>query len=311
MITRSVLRGLSIVRVRILFFLQKPKYSKSEAMTGIRRFLNILLVALAETVMLSAMKPSGSKLLYVVRHGQALHNPRAEVARAAGCSMEEFVEWMRKDDALDAELTELGRSQARSVNLPKKDADSIELVVSSPLSRAIETAELVLPPTTKIDPAATTEQRICYEDFREVNGDLLNCKRRERRELVDRWPHWNFNEISETDELWTPTMEAFEDAAERGYKGLCWLMERPEKSIFLVAHGGLLKLMMNTHPHVSLRDGRSNNSNRNGDTNIKPVESRFDNCELRRYELCWGDNDKNIGDYTTNGQLPISLVQID
>ena len=203
---------------------------------------NIQFFVLAYTLMLSKMSANGAKLLYIIRHGQALHNPRAEVAREAGCSMEEFVQWMRRDDALDAELTELGRSQARGIKMPKEDVDSIELVVSSPLSRAIETAELVLPPSAPINTGLNGEsghserqlQRICCENFREVNGDLLNAKRREKKELIERFPHWNFNDIAETDELWTPTMEVLGDAAERGYQGLCWLLDRPENSILLV-----------------------------------------------------------------------------
>ena len=62
----------------------------------------------------AAATAAQSKILYIVRHGQALHNPRAEAAKAAGCSMDEFFELMRQDDALDADLTELGRQQARA-----------------------------------------------------------------------------------------------------------------------------------------------------------------------------------------------------
>ena len=36
---------------------------------------------------------------------------RAEVARNRGCSFEEFLQLMHEDDAIDADLTELGREQ--------------------------------------------------------------------------------------------------------------------------------------------------------------------------------------------------------
>ena len=45
-----------------------------------------------------------SKVLHLVRHGQAAHNVRAEPARHAGCSYDEFLELMRLDDAFDAGL---------------------------------------------------------------------------------------------------------------------------------------------------------------------------------------------------------------
>jgi hypothetical protein len=37
------------------------------------------------------------KQLWIVRHGQAAHNPRAEAAREAGCSHDEFLELMRQN----------------------------------------------------------------------------------------------------------------------------------------------------------------------------------------------------------------------
>ena len=51
--------------------------------------------------------------LVLIRHGQAMHNPRAEAARAEGCSFERFFDIMKEDDAFDAPLTELGKDQAQ------------------------------------------------------------------------------------------------------------------------------------------------------------------------------------------------------
>jgi broad specificity phosphatase PhoE len=227
-------------------------------------------------------------VLLVFHSGQAMHNPRAEVAQNAGCSMEEFVDLMRQDDALDADLTGLGKVQAKSVERPVH-LSQVELVVSSPLSRALETADLV-------HSASECSSRVCVESWREVNGHLLNSQRRTVTELNLKFPQWNFDEIAETDESWTPESEDFDDCAERGYQGLCWLMERPEECILLVAHGGILKYTMNTHPHVKLVDQRTG-------SNGKPIESRFDNCELRRYTLSYDDE--------SGGKRPIVLTQVD
>jgi broad specificity phosphatase PhoE len=70
-------------------------------------------VAASATAATTKSRPSSSKILFIVRHGQARHNPRAEAARAAGCTTEEFFELMQQDDALDADLTDLGRRQAQ------------------------------------------------------------------------------------------------------------------------------------------------------------------------------------------------------
>jgi broad specificity phosphatase PhoE len=247
------------------------------------------------------------KDLWILRHGQATHNPRAEAARAGGCNFDEFFELMRQDDSLDAPLTEHGRQQA--LNIAKNHvicADSwgtnIELVVSSPLSRALETANLALPPSPSHDSRAAASQRVvnrvCYEGFREINGVLLNAQRRTASELRSLFPDWDFEHLStEEDETWNAeTLECTVAAALRGLRGLRWLQwERPETSILLVAHGGILRHLME-HPHCVLQDERMHPTNGNGlEEQLRPVSARFGNCELRRYRLgCSDDESKSI-----------------
>ena len=58
-----------------------------------------------------------------------------------------FLEAMRQDDAFDAPLTQLGVEQARAASSEAAAvAAQTELVVASPLSRALDTADLVFPP---------------------------------------------------------------------------------------------------------------------------------------------------------------------
>lgn len=212
------------------------------------------------------------KQLWIVRHGQAAHNPRAEAAKEAGCSHDEFLEHMRLDDVLDAPTTELGKEQARELRA-LHSWSHLELIVSSPLSRALETADIVVPPSE-------TTRRVCIEDFREVNGWLLNAKRRDRSVLESTFPAWDFGNIAERDELWTTELEEQVDCAHRGFSGLRWLLNRPEDNILLVCHGGILRFMMNLIPdHVRVVDGRTC-----GNTD-RDAKARFGNCELRRYEL--------------------------
>jgi broad specificity phosphatase PhoE len=104
--------------------------------------------------------------------------------------MEEFFELMRQDDVLDADLTELGKEQAKKchqMHFSRREEQNqhqnqdhchhlVDLIVSSPLSRALETAELVYPTTTSTTKSFIS--KVCLEDFREVNGALLNGKRR-------------------------------------------------------------------------------------------------------------------------------------
>ena len=45
---------------------------------------------------LYATAKSTPKTLWIIRHGQAMHNPRAEAAKEAGCTYEEFLDLMRR-----------------------------------------------------------------------------------------------------------------------------------------------------------------------------------------------------------------------
>lgn len=222
----------------------------------------------------SLFKP---KRLLFLRHGQAQHNPRAEEAKDRGCSHETFLQLMKEDDAFDAELTSLGQTQAilaRERHLEK--LQRVELVVSSPLSRAIQTANLVMEKRQKQQQQEEVAiKRVCVELFREINGWLLNAKRRTKTDLQERFydPLWDFSGLSMEDETWTETLESEESCAERYYQGLLWLLrDREEEFILTVAHGGLLRFGMVDHPNVRVVDQRGRD------------EKRFGNCELREYE---------------------------
>lgn len=206
--------------------------------------------------------PAMMKELWILRHGQAMHNVRAEVAKANGCNFQEFLRLMELDDVLDAPLTAVGREQARSVVV----GAAAEIVVASPLSRTIQTADLAFP---------NVQKRMIMEDFREINGMLLNARRRTRTELEQRFPQWDLESIVEEDELWTTELEDTKDAGQRGYEGLKKLNDFAESSIALVGHGGVLKYLME-HERVSVKDARE-------DTTTRSAQERFLNCELRKY----------------------------
>jgi hypothetical protein len=92
-----------------------------------------------------------SKVVHFVRHGQAVHNALAAAEGAVPCRCKRGepmgLDTPRDDcpynseQAFDARLTEVGRSQAAALR-PTTATTGTELVVSSPLRRAIETALL-------------------------------------------------------------------------------------------------------------------------------------------------------------------------
>ena len=255
------------------------------------------------------------KRLSIIRHGQAQHNPRAEAAREAGCSFDEFLRLMQLDDAHDADLTDLGENQAQTAR-EKYALDNIELVVSSPLSRALRTADLVHPPSSESS-ESSKKRRIAIEHFREINGKLLNAQRRPRCDLIQKFPHWCFNTIPELDHTWTDELESREDCSERGYKGLLWVLNQPEQNVLLVGHGGLLNYTMNGHAKVVLVDGRQSSDNKGNESEeeVRCITKRFGNCELREFIItAWdsagynNDNDGNNGSYNLEPVITLEEV---
>jgi broad specificity phosphatase PhoE len=279
---------------------------KPSAMTSTSRFSS------TSTSSINTSTTNPKKRILFLRHGQALHNPRAEAARDAGCSHQTFLDLMREDDAFDAPLTPKGIQQAitaRTENSLK--LNGVQLVVSSPLSRALCTADLAIHPKhahddddgndTVVDDDSNTNNtttvtgatnRICIEEFREINGWLLNAKRRAKQDLISTFhPSWNFHQLTAQDEAWTTTLESEHTCAERCYQGLLFLLkERVEERILTVAHGGLLKFVMVHHRNVVVVDGREEG------------EKRFGNCELREYEVEWTTCTKILDQEERKGQ---------
>eukprot|EP00933_Yihiella_yeosuensis_P034537 TRINITY_DN28007_c0_g1_i1.p1 TRINITY_DN28007_c0_g1~~TRINITY_DN28007_c0_g1_i1.p1 ORF type:complete len:244 (+),score=45.71 TRINITY_DN28007_c0_g1_i1:135-866(+) len=203
------------------------------------------------------------KRLHFVRHGQALHNINAEAMHAAGCSFQEFLDQMALDDAFDAPLTDTGVSQATAAGdkfgRQGGHLAGVQLVVSSPLSRALDTADLVLP-------AAPNVRRVALEDLREILGLMENAKRRTSSELSSLYPSWDFSALVEHDELWTEELEEKSLCAHRGFQVLKWVWEREENEILVVGHGGIFKFLFEMHPRVQADSG---------------IRDRFTNCEVR------------------------------
>lgn len=245
----------------------------------------------------SSTMPVIQKKLFLLRHGQAVHNPRAEKAKDEGCSHDTFIQIMKEDDALDAPLTALGQQQAIDNRIRNgHKLGNIELVVSSPLSRALCTADLTICPEKGLtidgkhdgDNVIVKPPRIVIEDLREINGYLLNAKRRSKDELIAEFhDSWDFTSLtSNHDDLWTDELESQKSCAERCYKGLIHLMaERQEQEMLMVAHGGLFRFVMMLHPNVIAVDDR------------EEYQKRFGNCELRQYDVEYYTNVNDIADW--------------
>ena len=124
-----------------------------------------------------------AKTIYFVRHGEATHNvaPRP---------------W--GPELIDAPLTDVGRAQAETLQaITRRVEQDIEVVIVSPLTRAIQTALIGF---------STLAERgdfpfIAMEECRRRFGKNLPDKRRCRSALATEFDRVDFTGIGEADEL--------------------------------------------------------------------------------------------------------------
>ncbi|CAO2041777.1 unnamed protein product [Urochloa humidicola] len=245
----------------------------------------------------SGMEPSAGtalyplhrcKTIYLVRHAQGIHNVAGE---------KDFNAYMSQD-LFDAQLTPLGWSQVDGLREHVKKsglAKKIELVITSPLLRTMQTAvgvfggenytDGVNAPPLMVENAGHSGRPavssvncppfLAVETCREHLGVHPCDKRRSITEYRPLFPAIDFSLIeNDEDVLWEPDVrEANESVALRGMKFLDWLWTREEKDIAIVSHSGFLYHTLNMYSkecHPTIRD---------------EVGKHFANCELRSMVL--------------------------
>lgn len=162
------------------------------------------------------------KTIYLVRHGEAEHNPTAEnIATHYKGGL--------------AELTPRGFLQAekiaeRAVNLP------VQVIIASTMTRAQQTAEVISKRT-----GLTTEASDLFTEWRNPSSFVgLEWKDPETQRLEREWQQTFFTEGSAR----MRDGENFEDINERGKHALALLSQRPEEHILVVTHGVFLRVLI-------------------------------------------------------------------
>lgn len=147
------------------------------------------------------------KSVLVGRHGEAEANVKRLLAGAK----------------TNSDLTELGEQQAHELanNLAGRD---IALIVSSPLSRALKTAEIVAADVGYHDEIAQSPLFI-ERDF----GSATDLPEEEGFAMLD-----NGTAVGS---------ESIPDFAERAERALEWLKKRPESEILVISHGGFGQML--------------------------------------------------------------------
>lgn len=205
--------------------------------------------------------PTEAKVVHLIRHGQGFHNLCAlSIGREARCSRrlgDIYRDFGRSVDStgqeddqsnpygrpeiVDPPLTAVGREQAKALRPTTTALSGVDLVVVSPLARAVQTAQLALPHLKGKVPW------IGHPDVAESSGKNTCDKRRDKAEIVEDFPFvdWALFE-SEEDNFWTPTRETARSVSDRGYEFLLWLRARRERQVAVATHSAWLFTLLNT-----------------------------------------------------------------
>lgn len=228
---------------------------------------------------LSMITPD-SKLVLLVRHGQAISNYLGDLLGPdIWYTVEETCEYQQDNGTVwgifDAELTELGEEQAKSLNsilngggwFQKLTGGKPTHAVVSPLSRCLNTAQLALQdlPMTKIE-----VEELCRETLGEDTCDarrsvndpdpnhpgVLTGPCNFTQGLRSKFPNYEFNVaqdevyrnfglISDRDEMWTHEREEQKHQTHRAEKFLEVLFQNVEEQVvFVVTHSGFTRSVL-------------------------------------------------------------------
>lgn len=142
------------------------------------------------------------KHLYYCRHGLSVMNEQGLLAGST-----------------DTPLSENGRKQAAKAAETAKNLH-IDLIVSSPLSRAHETATIIAREIGYPQEKIIVDDRTRERDFGDMEGIAWHLN-----------IHFDYND----------TVESYESIMARAAAVKDWLDDRPEETILLVSHGAFIR----------------------------------------------------------------------
>ena len=170
-----------------------------------------------------------NKTLYFIRHAEAMHNPDVDKY-----GKDILTDWKY----FDAKLTEYGKEQRKNILKEKELLEEVDIIYVSPLSRTLETSEVLCNLNKPI---------VALELVRERVGVRPCDKRSEISKQKVKFPHVDFS-LCEDDEdkLWKlDHRETEEELKQRIISFLEWVKTKPFKKIVIITHNGYILRLCN------------------------------------------------------------------
>mmetsp|Transcript_5829 Transcript_5829/g.13898 ORF Transcript_5829/g.13898 Transcript_5829/m.13898 type:complete len:277 (+) Transcript_5829:75-905(+) len=196
----------------------------------------------------------GAKLLHCIRHGQGFHNLLADIFREFGkevdCMGKSRASPYQREEISDAPLTAIGVKQAKALQAQARSLENVQLIVVSPLCRAVQTANMAFAHTLPLEESAQRAKVpfIAHPLATEMGGVNLCDKRRPLTDIRRDFPHVDFSLFKdEEDPNWSDEKrEDPKNVSDRCYDFCLWLKERPETEVVVATHSAWLFTLFNT-----------------------------------------------------------------
>eukprot|EP00285_Hemiselmis_virescens_P014227 CAMPEP_0173383944 /NCGR_PEP_ID=MMETSP1356-20130122/6514_1 /TAXON_ID=77927 ORGANISM="Hemiselmis virescens, Strain PCC157" /NCGR_SAMPLE_ID=MMETSP1356 /ASSEMBLY_ACC=CAM_ASM_000847 /LENGTH=237 /DNA_ID=CAMNT_0014339049 /DNA_START=320 /DNA_END=1033 /DNA_ORIENTATION=+ len=172
-----------------------------------------------------------AKLVHFVRHAEGLHN-------AAHRDNEEkfWKELHNSPQMWDACLTKEGETQCAGLEeMILSEGIDVDLIVVSPLTRTLQTAELSFGQTHPKTPM------IAHELCRERIAVYTSEGRSDTSVVAKRFPKVDFSLVTDEKDMMFDKKEKDSEVGARAQRFVEWLMTRPEKRIAVVSHSVFLQ----------------------------------------------------------------------
>mmetsp|Transcript_23086 Transcript_23086/g.33912 ORF Transcript_23086/g.33912 Transcript_23086/m.33912 type:complete len:550 (-) Transcript_23086:970-2619(-) len=231
-----------------------------------------------------------TKVHFIV-HAEGHHNVAARNSGCNGCLLRGNAPAI--DHPLyDASLTSTGVKQAeilRNVLATRPSGSrsftAFDLVVVSPLTRALETAQLIFGRDPGLAPIGSPEraaglpirapQLLVREECRERYGHFVCNGRQPVSQLEENFPAFDFSEVlDENDVLHGDEIESASHCRDRAARFLEWLSCRPEGCVAVVTHGSFLRHLFGQFGDELQEEDRES------------LHREAHNCELRSVVIC-------------------------